>query len=44
VTDFYRDKVRQHLGVAGALALRVLNPDRLPIRLRTNFFVRARKA
>jgi SAM-dependent methyltransferase len=43
VTDFYREKVRRHLGVAGTLALRVLNPDRLPIRLRTNFFVRARK-
>jgi len=44
VTDFYRAKVRRHLGIAGTLALRVLNPDRLPIRLRTNFFVRARKA
>jgi 2-polyprenyl-3-methyl-5-hydroxy-6-metoxy-1,4-benzoquinol methylase len=43
VTTFYREKVRRHLGPAGAALLRVANPDRLPVRWRTNLYVRARK-
>jgi SAM-dependent methyltransferase len=43
VTEFFRDKVRRHAGRAGVLALSMLNPDRLPMRLRTNFFVEARR-
>lgn len=41
VTDFFRRKVRRYLGTVGVAALRVLNPDRLPMPLRTNFYVEA---
>ena len=43
VNEFFRDKVRRHLGRAGAAALRLANPDRLPIRWRTNLYVEATK-
>jgi SAM-dependent methyltransferase len=41
VNDFFRSKVRQHLGGPGVLALAVANPDRLPIAWRTNLYVEA---
>jgi len=34
VTEFFRQKIRRHLGSAGVLAVRVANPDRLPRRWR----------
>ena len=43
VTPFFREKVRRYLGRAGVALLVVANPDRLPLRARTNFFVRAHK-
>jgi SAM-dependent methyltransferase len=43
VTAFFREKVRRHLGAAGSALLAVANPDRLPRRMRTNLYVRARK-
>jgi SAM-dependent methyltransferase len=43
VNEFFRRKVRRHLGWAGAVALTVANPDRLPIAWRTNLYVRATK-
>jgi SAM-dependent methyltransferase len=43
VNDFFRAKVRRHLGVAGVAALRIANPDRWPLRLRTNLYVSAIK-
>jgi SAM-dependent methyltransferase len=43
VTPFFRQKVRQYLGAAGTLMLAIGNPDRLPRRWRTNFYLRARK-
>ena len=43
VNDFFRAKVRQYTGGAGVLALRVINPDRLPLSWRTNLYVAARK-
>jgi SAM-dependent methyltransferase len=43
VNEFFRAKVRQYVGGAGVMALAVLNPDRLPARLRTNLYVAARK-
>jgi SAM-dependent methyltransferase len=43
VTPFFRAKVRQHLGWPGALLLALGNPDRLPVRWRTNLYLRARK-
>jgi SAM-dependent methyltransferase len=44
VTPFYREKVRRYLGRFGLLLLNIVNPDSLPIPLRTNFYVRARKS
>jgi len=41
VTDFFRWKIRRYLGPAGLLLLKVVNPDRLPHPLRTNFYVKA---
>jgi SAM-dependent methyltransferase len=43
VNDFYRDKVRRHLGAVGVIALALINPDRLPLWLRTNLYVRAQR-
>jgi SAM-dependent methyltransferase len=40
VTDFFRWKVRRYLGWPGLALLRVANPDRFPLMLRTNFYVR----
>ena len=43
VNAFFRDKVRTYVGWPGALTLRVVNPDRLPLAWRTNLYVSARK-
>jgi SAM-dependent methyltransferase len=43
VNDFFRAKVRQYAGPIGALALRVVNPDRLPLAWRTNLYLQATK-
>jgi SAM-dependent methyltransferase len=43
VNDFFKRKVRQYVGAAGLLALRLVNPDRLPRALRTNLYVEAVK-
>lgn len=44
VTPFFLAKVRRHLGRPGVALLRVCNPDWLPLRWRTNFYVTARRA
>jgi SAM-dependent methyltransferase len=41
VNDFFRAKIRRYIGVAGLVALKILNPDRLPLAWRTNLYVRA---
>jgi len=43
VTDFFRRKVAHYVGAPGLIALRFGNPDRLPMRFRTNFYVEATK-
>jgi SAM-dependent methyltransferase len=43
VTPFYREKVRRYLGPLGVLLLTIVNPDRLPMPFRTNFYVQSRK-
>jgi SAM-dependent methyltransferase len=43
VNAFFRRKVRRHLGWPGAVALMLANPDRLPVRWRTNLYVEAEK-
>lgn len=44
VNQFFMTKVERFLGKPGLIALKIINPDKLPIPLRTNFFVAARKA
>ena len=41
VNDFFRAKVRRYAGWPGALALALVNPDRFPLRFRTNLYVKA---
>jgi len=41
VNEFFKGKVRRHLGWPGALALMLANPDRLPVRWRTNLYAQA---
>jgi SAM-dependent methyltransferase len=41
VTEFFRRKVRRYLGPPGIVLLTVVNPDRLPMPMRTNFYVEA---
>jgi SAM-dependent methyltransferase len=43
VNDFFRRKVRRFMGPLGVRLLRVVNPDRFPLPLRTNFYVQARR-
>jgi SAM-dependent methyltransferase len=43
VNDFFRAKVRRHLGALGVRTVTAVNPDRLPLWLRTNLYVRAQK-
>ena len=43
VTDFFRRKIRHHLGRPGSVLLRLVNLDRLPLPLRTNFYIEATK-
>lgn len=41
VTDFFRSKLRHYVGAPAVWLLKVANPDRLPLRFRTNFYVGA---
>ena len=43
VTDFFKSKMEASLGSAGLLLIRVINPDKLPLPLKTNFYVKAQK-
>ena len=43
VTAFFRRKLRHYLGAIAPFLLAVANPDRLPLPMRTNFYVVAQK-
>jgi SAM-dependent methyltransferase len=43
VNRYFEAKMKKTFGLPGVLALRLLNPDRLPLPLRTNFYVAASK-
>ena len=43
VTDFFKVKVKTYMGWLGLAALKLVNPDRLPLSFRTNFFLTAKK-
>lgn len=42
VNDFFREKLRRYLGAPGPALLRIVNPDRWPLKFRTNLYVVAR--
>jgi SAM-dependent methyltransferase len=44
VNEFFRSKVRRHLGWPGTALLTLANPDRLPVKWRTNLYVQATKS
>ena len=43
VTDYFKEKIYSHLGKPGLLILKILNPDRFPLPLRTNLYISAQK-
>jgi SAM-dependent methyltransferase len=43
VNQFFRDKLRRYVGPVGPALLTVANPDRWPLKFRTNLYVVARR-
>lgn len=43
VTEFFKLKVKRYMGQFGLYLLKIINPDKLPLSLRTNFYLKARK-
>ncbi len=43
VTDFFKFKIKSFLGNFGLLLVKIINPDKLPHPLRTNFYIKAKK-
>jgi len=43
VNDFFRGKLRRYVGPVGPALLKVMNPDRWPMKFRTNFYVVAKR-
>jgi len=41
LTDFFKNKVERHLGSFGLFIINTINPDKLPLYLRTNFYIKA---
>jgi hypothetical protein len=41
VNDYFKNKMRNYLGRLGPVLLTTINPDKFPMFLRTNFYVRA---
>lgn len=43
VNDFFKSKLRRYMGSLGIFLLNIYNPDELPMRMKTNFFIDAKK-
>lgn len=43
VTDFFLRKMKNYLGFYSPALIKIFNPDRLPVPLKTNFYVKATK-
>ncbi|MEL7035342.1 MAG: class I SAM-dependent methyltransferase [Cyanobacteria bacterium J06592_8] len=43
VTEFFKAKIKTYLGGLGLATLKLVNPDYLPLPLRTNFYLTAKK-
>jgi len=42
VNDFFKQKIKKFFGHAGLLLIRIINPDKLPTFLKTNFYIVAK--
>jgi 2-polyprenyl-3-methyl-5-hydroxy-6-metoxy-1,4-benzoquinol methylase len=43
VNDFFKKKIKFHMGNFGLFLLKIMNPDKLPNNFRTNFYLIAKK-
>jgi SAM-dependent methyltransferase len=43
VNEFFKRKIKRYLGNFGLLLIKIINPDKLPANLQTNFYVVAKK-
>lgn len=43
VNDFFRRKIKRYLGGLGLFLIKIINPDKMPKKLKPNFYVVARK-
>lgn len=43
VTEYFKNKIKRYLGRFGLAAIKIMNPDKLPKPLRTNFYLIAEK-
>ena len=43
VNDFFIFKIKTYLGKFGVFVLKIMNPDKLPYFLKTNFYIKAKK-
>lgn len=43
VNDFFKQKLKRFAGSFGLMMLKVIDPDKLPMPLRTNFYIEARR-
>lgn len=43
VDEFFKSKVNRYLGGFGLFLLKIINPDKLPLVLKTNFYIKSKK-
>jgi ubiquinone/menaquinone biosynthesis C-methylase UbiE len=43
VNDFFKEKIKKYFGNFGLIALKIINPDALPLAFKTNFYITATK-
>ncbi len=43
VTDYFRETIKKHFGNVGLFGIRLINPDKMPTFLQTNFYIVARR-
>lgn len=44
VNDFFKSKIERYTGKFGLFMLKIINPDKLPMNLKTNFYIKAQKS
>jgi 2-polyprenyl-3-methyl-5-hydroxy-6-metoxy-1,4-benzoquinol methylase len=43
INDYFKEKIKKYFGFFGLLLIKILNPDKLPIFLKTNYYIIAYK-